>query len=88
MVDLFGTDLMPAAIVLVLVLLGLMKGTHLAFLSWPLHHCMYLVALAPMIRYLEPLHNPSLATRCLNVYCEIHLLPCIKYIIALFMHPS
>jgi len=32
-VDLFGTDLMPAAIVLVLVLLGLMKGTHLAFLS-------------------------------------------------------
>jgi len=49
---------------------------------------MYLVALAPMIRYLEPSHNPSLATRRLNVYCEIHLLPCIKCIIALFMHPS
>ena len=42
--DLFGTDVVPAAIVLVLVLLGLMKGRPLSLStnptgkSTPLHH--------------------------------------------------
>jgi hypothetical protein len=46
-VELFGTDILPAAIVLVLVLLGLMKGTSPVFLpTSPTGHCL---AMPPLL---------------------------------------